>query len=231
MDDKVFSWIGDRPAILMDVNASGAARGALRGDIVMVVDVIDMSTSAEAILEQEPLALYGSALDCSRPPVAVNPFGIGLAAAKDAIAGNTEILVVAEPRMDEKKRLANIQELLKGISQGGANVAGIYPNLGAELGRQVDAQGKVVVLASDTGGVAWNAAFVHGSPIVLTGTVARTPGKKGVKPAEVAVDRCIAAWQQKKVNISIIAASGNSQEDILGAQFIFSLLNQRISLL
>ena len=102
----------------MDMNASGAMRAALRGDVVLIVDVIDMSTSAEALLEQGPLALFGAALDSSCPPVAVNPWGIGKLASELANANGVNVVVVAEPRTDEIKRIASISQLLAGIKYG-----------------------------------------------------------------------------------------------------------------
>ena len=68
-------------------------------------------------------------------------------------------------------------------------------------------------------GTAFDAAFNSGG-IVLTGTVARTINKKGVLPALIAAKRAIEVAVKKKKNITVIAASANSLEDILAAQYI-----------
>jgi hypothetical protein len=217
------------PAIMMDMNASGAMRAALRGDVVLVVDVIDMSTSAEALLEQNPLALFGASLDNSRPPVAVNPWNIGKLAGEIAISNGVDVVVVAEPRLGDEKRKASIAQLLAGIKYSGADHRGPFPNIGAELGRHVDAAGQVVVIASATGGVAWDTAFLHGAALVLTGTIARTIGKKGAAPAELAASRALEAALRHSADISVIAASGNSLEDILASQYICMILRQKLS--
>ena len=215
--------------MVVEVNASGAVRAAWRGDVVVIVDVIDMSTSAEALLEQEPLAIYGAALDISRPPVAVNPYGIGWHAGKMAVDNQVEVVVVAEPRLGAAQRRENISQLLLGISAGGGDYSGPYPNIGAELGRQLHVAGKVVVIASDTGGVAWDAAYQCGAKDILTGTVARTLNKKGTMPAQAAANRALAARGNSKRGISVVAASHNSQEDLLATEYIVHLLHRQLA--
>ena len=50
----------------------------------------------------------------------------------------------------------------------------------------MDLAGKVVIAVTDTGGVAYDAAFLE-SPRVITGTVARTYKHRGLEPALRAV--------------------------------------------
>lgn len=200
-------------------NASGAAAAAEKGDVVVIVDVIDMSTSAEAVLEAGALAVYGAAPDGAKPPVAVNPEGIGYRAGCQAVEAHTDVLVVAEPRWGtEGDRKNRIQLTLAGIHRSGAIVSYILPNIGGEIFKLADFRNRIVVIVSDTGGVAFDAAWSHGAPEVLTATIARTHDLKGPAPLDKAVERALAAADRHKAGISIIAASANSYEDLLAAE-------------
>jgi len=70
-------------------NASGAVRAAKRGDVVMVVDIIDMSTTAEAALDGGAVAVWGASPDDTSAPVAVNPAQIGYRAGQKAVKEDT----------------------------------------------------------------------------------------------------------------------------------------------
>jgi hypothetical protein len=200
-------------------NASGAAVAGQKGDVVVIVDVIDMSTSAEAVLEAGALAVYGAAPDGAKPPVAVNPEGIGYLAGCRAVEAQTQVLVVAEPRWGtEEERKNRTQLTLAGIERSGAILSHILPNIGGEIFRLADFRNRVVIIVSDTGGVAFDAAWTHGAPEVLTATVARTHGLKGSAPLDKAVERAIAATDRHGAGLSIIAASANSYEDLLAAE-------------
>lgn len=200
-------------------NASGAAAAAQKGDVVVIVDVIDMSTSAEAALEAGALSVYGAAPDCAKPPVTVNPEGVGYLAGSQAVEAKTDVLVVAEPRWGtEEERKIRTQLTLAGIHRSGAILSHILPNIGGEVFRLADFRNRVVVIVSDTGGVAFDAALTHGAPEVLTATVARTHDLKGSAPLDRAVDRALAASERHGAGLSIIAASANSYEDILAVE-------------
>jgi phosphosulfolactate phosphohydrolase-like enzyme len=120
--------------------------------------------------------------------------------------------------------LSGIQKVLKGIKDSGAAVELVLPNMGAETVKLADVKGRVVVAATGCGGVAFDAAMTAGAPAVLTGTVARTAKKKGSAPAMAAVERALKTARQLKADIAVIAASGNSVEDVLAAEYIFNLL-------
>ncbi|MFA5384956.1 MAG: hypothetical protein WC364_09895 [Eubacteriales bacterium] len=206
-------------------DASGSARAAGLGQVVVIVDVIDMSTTMEAMLDEGALAVFGAAPDAARAPVPLNPAGIGLEAGRLACASDTGVVVVAEPRVgSDADRISGIQKVLRGIRESGAAVESVLPNLGAETVKLAGIKGRVVVAATSSGGVAFDAAVAAGAPAVLTGTIARTARKKGIFPAAAAADRVLKAALEFKADIAVIASSGNSMEDVLAAGYIYNLL-------
>ncbi|MEJ6950971.1 hypothetical protein [Natronospora cellulosivora (SeqCode)] len=207
-------------------NASGAAAAARQGDIVMIVDVIDMSTTAEAALEAGALTVLGASPDQLCMPVTVNPEKIGYFAGKKAIKHNTEVIVAAEPRLisKEEDRLAEIQQVLKGVDRAGAKLHKVVPNIGREVVELADFKDKIVVVVSPSGGAAYDAAYNYGAPEVITGTVARTEKLKGSLSADLAAKRAIESAVKLKRGISVVAASSNSMEDVQGAQYICQLI-------
>jgi len=58
---------------------------------------------------------------------------------------------------------------------------------------------------------------------VITGTVARTYQHRGIEPARRAVERARQEWGDAR-GLAIVAASRNSMEDVLAAQFIANLM-------
>ncbi|CCO08950.1 hypothetical protein [Desulforamulus hydrothermalis] len=213
--------------VTLTANASGAARAAREGQVVMVVDVIDMSTTLEAALDAGALAVLGASPDGASPPVEVRPEAVGRQAAALALAAGTGVVLVTEPRVgSDQARAANASRLLAGVRQGGAPVTAILPNLGAETPKLGDLAGKIVVAATGTGGVAYDAAVTAGAPAVVTGTVARTLKKKGAAPALAAARRAIAAARQHNTGICVVAASANSLEDLLAAEYIMKTIIQ-----
>lgn len=213
------------PLVTMATDASGAARAARLGQVVVVVDVIDMSTTLEAMLDEGAMAVYGAAPDAASVPVPIDPVWVGRQAGEFACSSGAGVLLVAEPRVGSaEERLSGVQKVLKGIRDSGAAVELVLPNLGAETVKLADVKRRVVVAATGSGGVAFDAALTAGAPAVLTGTVARTAKKKGTASAMVAVERALNAARHLKADIAVIAASGNSVEDILAAEYIFNLL-------
>jgi len=144
-------------------DASGSARAAGLGQVVVIVDVIDMSTTLEAMIDEGALAVFGAAPDAARPPVPVDPAGAGLKAGKLACASNTGVVLVAEPRVGaDAERLSGIQKVLGGIRKSGAVVEAVLPNLGAETVKLAGIKGRVVVAATSSGGGAFDAALTAG---------------------------------------------------------------------
>lgn len=207
------------------VNASGAAAAAAMGDVVVIVDIIDMSTSLEAALDAGALAVFGAAPDRASPPVAVDPGQIGLLAGQLAVSKKAEVVLVTEPRVgSDAERLSGVSKTVAGLEKAGASVAAVLPNIGAEVAKLYDLRRCVVIAATGTGGVAFNAAVTAGGPAVLTGTVARTMRKKGPAPARAAAARALEKARALGTGISVVAASGNSLEDLLAAEYITRII-------
>lgn len=202
-------------------NASGAVAAARKGDVVVIVDVIDMSTTAEGVLDAGALLVLGAAPDGVNPPVSVNPEQMGYLAGRTALKYKTEVTLIAEPRWgSEEERIERMQLVLTGIKRSGSPIEHILPNIGGEVSKLADFRNQVVVIVSDTGGVAFDAAFTHGASEVLTATVSRTQAKKGFEPADVGIHRAIEAAQRHQVGITFVAASSNSYEDIFAAEYL-----------
>jgi hypothetical protein len=209
----------------MTMNASGAKAAAEAGNVVVIVDVIDMSTSLEAALDAGAFLVYGASLDTSKAPVKLSPEEIGEKAGTAAQDKGTKVVIICEPRIgSEDERKQKCGRVINGINKSGAAIEVILPNLGAELVKLVDFAGKVVIAVSDSGGVAYDAAWTAGAPAVLTGTVARTIAKRGDEPARAAARRAIEAAVKFKTGISVVAASANSLEDIMAAEYIVKMI-------
>lgn len=206
-------------------NASGAVEGARRGDVVVIVDIIDMSTSAEVAIENGAIAVFGAAPSGCKAPVNLNPDRIGYIAGKTALKYKVPLIIVAEPRYgtdEERKKRAEVA--LMGVTRSGDVSYQIIPNIGTEIAKLTDFKGKVVLIVSDTGGVSFDAAYNNGAPVVLTATVTRTPSKKGLAPAMAGVERAIDGANKFNCGITVAAASANSLEDVLAAQYLTQLI-------
>lgn len=206
-------------------NASGAVDGARRSDVVVIVDVIDMSTSAEAVLEAGALAVFGASPVGCIAPVNLNPDRIGYLAGKKALKHKTPLIIVAEPRYgDDEERKKRAEAALTGVIRSGAEVESIVPNIGGEITKLIDFNEKVALFVTDTGGVAFDAAYNNGAPAVLTATIARTPKKKGMEPAHTGILRAIEAAAKHNSGITVVAASSNSLEDVLAGEYLMKLI-------
>lgn len=212
--------------IIVSSDASGAQEAARAGMLVMIVDVIDMSTTLESALDAGAYAVLGASPDFTRAPVKVLPEEIGKHAVRLSKETGNGIILVAEPRVgSDEERIARCQKIIKGIEKEKGFIEAILPNIGAETPKLANMNQRVVVAVSDTGGVAYDAAFAE-NPRVITGTVARTFSKKGMQPSMTAVRRVWETIEEGDKGVAIIAASRNSMEDILAAQFIANLLLQ-----
>ena len=211
--------------LILTSDASGSAMAGKMGLVVLVVDVIDFSTSMEAAIDSGAAAVYGTATDSARPPVEINPYRIGNLAGLKAVSLGTKVIVVAEPRAGEEgARRSAVSKVIGGIEAAGAEVALVLPNMGAETPKMADIKGMVIVGATNTGGVAFDAAFTAGAASVLTGTVARTLNKDGFSAARDSAARAIEEARKLGQGIAIVAASGNSPEDLLAAEYIYRLV-------
>lgn len=205
-------------------DASGAQQAARDGMLVMIVDVIDMSTTLESALDAGAYAVLGCSPDFTRAPVRTSPERIGQAACRLARESAGGIIIVAEPRVGpDEERIAHCQKVIRQIEKEKGLIEAVIPNLGAETPKIMEMKNKVIVAVTDTGGVAYDAAYVE-SDRVITGTIARTLSQKGLEPALSAVSRIKANIKETDKGIAIVAASKNSIEDVLAAQFIYNLM-------
>lgn len=218
------SYRGKQIDVSAAANASGAALAGSQGRVVVIVDVIDMSTTLESALDAGAAAVFGASPVICRAPVDVDPEAMGYTAGIKAIELGTAVVVAAEPRVgSEAERRDRAAAALRGVARAGAEVRAVIPNLGSETPKLVDLAGTVVLAVTDTGGVAFDAAYQAGG-IVTTGTIARTWGKRGEEPARTAASRAIGLARQHDCGITVVAASGNSLEDILACQYITRLI-------
>ena len=213
--------------IIVANDASGAAQAAREGMLVIIVDVIDMSTTLETALDAGAYAVLGASPDFTRAPVKVEPDKIGKYAGRLAKEADSKIIIIAEPRVGtDEERMDRCQKLMQGIEKSGGIIDKIIPNIGAEAYKLADFQDKIVVAVTDTGGVAFDAAFRENSQIT-TATVARTHKQRGIEPALTGIRRAYGMLKETDTGIAVIAASQNSLEDVLAAQYIANLLTMR----
>ncbi|MDS1030114.1 hypothetical protein RDV78_06350 [Bacillota bacterium LX-D] len=217
-----------QPQVIFRTDASGAWQAGKNNDVVVIVDIIDMSTTLECALEAGALAVFGASTDHCKFNIPLGPEVIGYKAGRLGIENQSSIVIVTEPRWGKKIDLINsCSKTLKGIEKTGAVIKDIIPNLGTASAKMCDFKNKVVIAVTDCGGVAYDAAYTAGGT-VLTGTIARTLNQKGTKPALSAVNRSLELAIKLKKNISVVAASANSFEDVLAAQYIVQKLLERI---
>lgn len=205
------------PTLEITFNASGAAEAGSRGRVVVIIDVVDSSTSAEAALAGGALEVLGASPAGATVPVAVDPGAVGRRAASMAAKTGTDVLVVSEPRVgtDEERRgrtLPVLQALR--TARVGYELA---PNQGAELLRAANPEGRVVVVVSATGGAAFDAALAAGAPSVGFATTARIEGRTGWEVAGAGARRAIETAREGRSGITLVAASANSTDDVLGS--------------
>lgn len=206
-------------------NASGACQGAERGDLVVIVDVIDMSTTAEALMSMGAVAVLGAAPEGINIYNA-NPYHIGYIAGRMGLQNNLPILLISEPRTGgDEKRIEKAFSVIRGIEDSGNKIATILPNIGAsivdyEIVQSISGQGFIAVLVTPCGGVCFDVAHNNGAACVLTATTARVSGRSGHEVVESCVRRILSMAESLVVNITVVAASSKALEDVHAAQHI-----------
>jgi len=209
----------------MTKDASGAYEAAINGHIVVIVDIIDMSTSLETALEMGAVAVFGASPDQNHAPVTANPEKIAMAAASIAQRLSTEVIIIGEPRFAGKEEeMRNCQRLVNKLTEMNVEISDFVPNVGKEVWTFTNFEKKIVIAVTGTGGAAFDAAYnAEGGGIVTTATVARTKYMKGEAPALKGVYRAKNLASELKRDISYVAASSNSYEDILAAKYLCDL--------
>lgn len=206
-------------------NASGAAEAGKRGDVVVIVDVIDMSTTAESFIDVGISEIFGASSDGAKVPVRVDPELIGYRAGSLAVQKGTNVILVSEPRTgDDEARISSASLAIRGVLSSGAKICAVLPNIGWETPKMIDVKGEVLLCTTASGGSSFDAAYINGASAVITGTVARSIGKKGDEPARASALRAIELATRLGANITVVAASSNSIEDILAAEFIGKII-------
>lgn len=209
------------PTLEVGYNPSGAAEAGGRGRAVIIVDVVDASTTAEATLVEGALAVLGASPNTVSLPLRLDPEAIGRKAGELAVRNRAKVVLIAEPRVaSEEERAVGCSSALRGISAAGAEVECILPNLGMETVRLAPLRGRVAVIVSNSGGLAFDAASAAGAPVVGWATVARTLQSHGWSSARAGAERAVSCARDSHADLSIIAASSNSPEDVLAAQEI-----------
>lgn len=191
----------------------------------MVVDVIDMSTTAESFIDEGAAGIFGASPDGIDVPVGVNPEYIGHLAGSLAVERGVDVILVSEPRLgDDETRKRAASSAIKGVISAGARLGAVLPNLGWETARLVEVRDRVILFVTASGGSSFDAAYSHGAAAVITGTIARSIGKKGSEPARAAALRAIDLAERLGKNITVVASSSNSMEDLLAAEFIGKMI-------
>lgn len=198
-------------------NASGAAEAGGRGRVVAVVDVVDSATSAEAAVAAGAAEVLGASPAGLRAPARLDPGAVGRRAAGLAGKLGAEVVVVSEPRVgtDEDRR-GRCLPVLQALRTSGVAYE-LVPNQGAEVPRLVDLKGRVVVVVSATGGTAFDAALTAGAPAACFATTARVEGLTGWEVAHMGAQRAIGLAEEHEVHVTVVAATANSTDDVLGA--------------
>ncbi len=212
------------PTLSVSYGASGAYCGVRQSQLVVVVDVIDMSTTLETALENGAIAVFGASPTGRRVPFPVNPRGIGQVAGRLARDRQTGVVLIGEPRTGPLcTQRVRCQEVLEGLAEAGIWDPPIFPNMGKDTAHMVDFRDRVVIAVTDAGGTVFDVAYTAGGH-VLTGTVARTGAGRSIEPAGRAVARAVNLAKQLKLGICVVAASPHALEDVIAAHHLAELI-------
>jgi hypothetical protein len=198
-------------------DASGAAAAGARGRVVAVIDVVDSATTAEAALAAGATDVFGAAPHGATPPVRVRPEAVAARAAAAARRRSTDVVVVVEPRIStDEERRRRARPVLEALEAEGVGYE-VVPNQGAEVSTLVKLLGRVVIIVSAAGGVAFDAALNGGAAAVCFATTARVARMSGWEVARLGASRAMELASQNGGALTIVAASANSTDDCLAA--------------
>ena len=217
----------DESKVAIAYNLSGAVEAVRAGRFVVLVDVIDMSTTLETVREAGACGFWGAAPSGKNLPY-VNPYLIGRAAAKEAREKGAQLVVVVEPRGGlEAERRRNAADVLAGFQAEYMEAECLLPNLGAETARLIDWRHKIVVAVTAAGGVIFDAVYQLGGRLT-TATIARTMRMKGIDPARAGLRRALAL--AGNLPLTLVAASSNALEDVLAVHYLAGLLHTEMGI-
>ena len=150
-------------------------------------------------------------------PVEVKPSVIAALAAGVAREHQTEVAVVAEPRIAAiEERLQSVAPLTSVLAAEDVGFE-VVPNQGAGLPGLVKLTGRVVIVVSAAGGVAFDAAVTGGAPAVCFATTARIAGGTGWEVTRLGAHRAIELAKENEGGLTVVAASSNATDDFLAA--------------
>jgi hypothetical protein len=198
-------------------DATGAAEAGARGRVVAVVDVVDAATSAEAALATGAVGVLGAAPAGVLVPVEVRPEVVAGQATALAKLHQTDVVVVVEPRVgSDEERVQRAGPVINTLEAAGVGFE-MVPNQGAGLPGLVKLAGRVVIVVSAAGGVAFDAALTAGAPGVCFATTARIEGMTGWDVTRLGARRAIELASMNGGGLSVVAASSNATDDFLAA--------------
>jgi hypothetical protein len=198
-------------------DATGAAEAGARGRVVAIVDVVDAATSGEAALAAGAVGVLGASPVGAIVPVEVRPEVVAAQAALLAKRHETDVVVVAEPRVgSHEERAERARPVITTLEAAGVGFE-VVPNQGAGLPGLAKLEGRVVIVVSAAGGVAFDAALTAGAPVVCFATTARIAGRTGWDVARLGAQRAIELANQSGSGLTLVAASSNATDDFLAA--------------
>ncbi len=196
-------------------DATGAAEAGARGRVVAVVDVIDASTSAEASLGAGAIGVLGASPAGAAAPVVLRPEAVAAEAAALARLHDTDVVVAAEPRVgSHEERLQHAGAVIKVLEVNDVTFE-VVPNQGTELPGLAKLAGRVVIVVSAAGGIAFDAALAAGAPAVCFVTSARIAGATGWEVTRRGAQRAVDLARANGGALSLVASSSNATDDFL----------------
>lgn len=180
-----------------------------------------MSTTAESAIEDGAKGVFGVAPFGSNLPARTDYKKVVKLAIDMAKSDNLKIILVTEPRIaSDNERLKYVKHIKDEIEEHGVGIENIVANQGIETPKLANLSKKVVIIASQTGGSAFDAATAGGASKVLTGTIVRTMKATGLQNTIKAAKRAIEAAKSHQKGITVVAATANSLDDWHGAKQI-----------
>ena len=202
------------PTLEIAFDVTGASEAGRRGRVVVVVDVENSSTTAEAVVAAEAAAVFGASPAGSDVPVMLDPGAVGRRAAAAAGRVGTDVVVVAGPPagQDEEERRDRALPVLQALRTASVPYD-LVPDHGLELPGKVDILNRVVVIVSPTGVTAYDAALAAGAAAACFATTARLQGRDEWDVIDRGIRRGVALAEHHGADISIVAATAGSSED------------------